>query len=143
MSDFFAAATTEFLKPISSLLEDEGISEIMVNGYNEIFAEKKGKIFKTKLAFEDEEQLMAAVRRIAQAVGKTVDEENPILDGRLPDGSRVNAVLSPVARKGIYVSIRKFMNDSLSVKQLVQFGAMSIEMAKFLNLCSAMAKNTI
>ncbi|MEZ4845453.1 MAG: CpaF family protein [Bdellovibrionota bacterium] len=143
MSDFFSAATTGFLKPIASLLEDEGISEIMINGHDEIFAEKKGKIFKTKLNFEDEEQLMAAVRRIAQAVGKTVDEEHPILDGRLPDGSRVNAVLSPVARKGIYVSIRKFMNDSLSVKQLVQFGAMSVEMAKFLNLCCAMAKNMI
>jgi len=143
MSDFFSDATTGFLKPIASLLGDEGISEIMINGYNEIFAEKKGKIFKTKLAFEDEEQLMAAVRRIAQAVGKTVDEDHPILDGRLPDGSRVNAVLSPVARKGIYVSIRKFMNDALSMKQLVQFGALSLEMAKFLNLCSAMAKNTI
>lgn len=143
MSDFFSDATTGFLKPIASLLADEAVSEIMVNGYNEIFAEKKGKIFKTKLAFEDEEQLMAAVRRIAQAVGKTVDEDHPILDGRLPDGSRVNAVLSPVARKGIYVSIRKFMSDALSMKQLVQFGAMSIEMAKFLNLCSAMAKNTI
>ncbi len=143
MSDFFADATTGFLKPIASLLGDESISEIMINGYNEIFAEKKGKIFKTKLAFEDEEQLMAAVRRIAQAVGKTVDEDHPILDGRLPDGSRVNAVLTPVARKGIYVSIRKFMNVSLSVKQLVQFGAMSVDMAKFLNLCCAMAKNTI
>ena len=143
MSDFFAAATAGFLKPIATLLEDEGISEIMINGHDEIFAEKKGKIFKTKLTFEDEEQLMAAVRRIAQAVGKTVDEDHPILDGRLPDGSRVNAVLSPVARKGIYVSIRKFMNDSLSVKQLVQFGALSLEMAKFLNLCAAMAKNMI
>jgi pilus assembly protein CpaF len=143
MSDFFSAATTGFLKPIASLLEDEAISEIMVNGYNEIFAEKKGKIFKTKLAFEDEEQLMAAVRRIAQAVGKTVDEDHPILDGRLPDGSRVNAVLPPTARKGIYLSIRKFMHDALSIKQLVQFGALSVEMAKFLNLCSAMAKNTI
>jgi pilus assembly protein CpaF len=143
MSDFFSDATTGFLKPIASLLEDEGISEIMINGYDEIFAEKKGKIFKTKLTFGDEELLMAAVRRIAQAVGKTVDEDHPILDGRLPDGSRVNAVLPPTARKGIYVSIRKFMTDSLSIKQLVQFGAMSVEMAKFLNLCSAMAKNTI
>ena len=143
MTDFFSDATSGFLKPIASLLADDAISEIMINGHNEIFAEKKGKIFKTTLAFEDEEQLMAAVRRIAQAVGKIVDEDHPILDGRLPDGSRVNAVLSPVARKGIYVSIRKFMNDSLSIKQLVGFGAMSVDMAKFLNLCSAMAKNTI
>lgn len=143
MTDFFSDATTGFLKPISSLLEDQDISEIMVNGFSEIFAEKKGKIFRTKLSFEDEEQLMAAVRRIAQAVGKTVDEDHPIMDGRLPDGSRVHAVIPPAARKGIYLSIRKFMHDSLSIKQLVQVGAMSLEMAKFLNLCSAMAKNTI
>lgn len=143
MSDFFSEATTGFLKPIASLLQDESISEIMINGPKEIYAEKKGKIFKTKFAFEDDEQLMAAVRRIAQSVGKTIDEDHPILDGRLPDGSRVNAVLPPTARKGIYVSIRKFMTDSLSIKQLVQFGALSVEMAKFLNLCSAMAKNTI
>ncbi len=143
MSDFFSEATSGFLKPISSLLTDPTISEIMVNGYAEIFAEKKGKIFKTKLSFEDEEQLMSAVRRIAQSVGKTIDEEHPILDGRLPDGSRVHAVIPPSARKGIYLSIRKFMHDSLTIKQLVQFGAMSVDMAKFLNLCSAMAKNTI
>jgi pilus assembly protein CpaF len=143
MADFFSEATTGFLKPISSLLTDPDVSEIMVNGYNEIFAEKKGKIFKTKLAFEGEEQLMAAVRRIAQTVGKSVDEDHQIMDGRLPDGSRVHAVIPPSARKGIYLSIRKFMHDSLTMKQLVQFGAMSLEMAKFLNLCSAMAKNTI
>ena len=143
MSDFFSEATTGFLEPISTLLDDPGISEIMVNGPSEVFGEKKGKIFRSKCAFEDEDQLMSAVRRIAQAVGRSVDEEHPILDGRLPDGSRVHAVIPPVAKKGIYLSIRKFMHDSLSIKQLVQSESMSLEMAKFVNLCCAMSKNII
>lgn len=143
MSDFFSDATTGFLKPISELLNDESVSEIMVNGYNVIYAERKGKIFKTKASFEDEDQLMSAVRRIAQAVGKTIDSNNQIMDGRLPDGSRVHAVMPPAARKGIYLSIRKFTRDSLSIKQLVQGGAMTVDMAKFINLCCILSKNII
>ncbi|HLG20103.1 MAG TPA: CpaF family protein [Bdellovibrionota bacterium] len=143
MADFFSEATTGFLRPIAAYLTDPDVSEIMVNGPAEIYVEKKGKIYKTKSAFEDEEQLMAAVRRLSQAVGRTIDATNPMMDARLPDGSRVHVMIPPCARRGIYVSIRKFGQHTLAMKQLVDVGALSIGMAKFLNLCVALAKNII
>lgn len=143
MADFFSEATSGFLQPIAPLLKDPDISEVMVNGYDQIYVEKKGKIYKTPAKFEDGEQLMAAVRRIAQAVGRSIDAKNPMMDARLPDGSRVHVMVPPVARKGIYVSIRKFARQLLSMKQLVDGGALSIPMAKFLNLCAALSKNMI
>jgi pilus assembly protein CpaF len=115
----------------------------MINSHDQIYVEKKGKIYKSPARFEDEEQLMAAARRIAQTVGRAIDTKNPMMDARLPDGSRVHVMIPPLARKGIYVSIRKFARQALSVKQLVDFGALSLPMAKCLNLCAALAKNTI
>lgn len=143
MSDFFSDATSGFLKPIATYLQDDQISEVMVNGFDLIYVEKKGKLYKTKAQFGSEDELMAAVRRIAQAVGRTIDEKSPILDGRLADGSRVNAVIPPAAKKGIYLTIRKFAQDKLTIKELVAGGSMSKDMAKFINLCMTMAKNTI
>ena len=134
---------TGFLKPISNLLSDSDISEIMVNAFDTIYVEKKGKIFKASETFRDDDELMAAVRRIAQTVGKRIDEENPLLDARLPDGSRVNIVIPPSARNGIYISIRKFGQSKMTVKQLVDVGALSVAMAKFLNLCVALHKNML
>mgnify|MGYP002813479346 CR=1 FL=1 len=86
---------------------------------------------------------MAAARRIAQTVGRAIDTKNPIMDARLPDGSRVHVMIPPLARKGVYLSIRKFARQALTMKQLVDIGALSLPMAKFLNLCTALAKNTI
>ncbi len=143
MSEFFSQATTGFLKPISSYLNDPDVSEVMVNGASQIYVEKKGKLYRTKARFEDEEALMSAVRRVGQAVGRTIDEKNPILDARLPDGSRVHAMVPPSARKGIYLAIRKFGQEALSMKQLVDGGSLSLPMAKFLNLCCALSKNCI
>lgn len=143
MTDFFSEATAGFLEPIVPFLNDPEISEVMVNGHDEIYVEKKGKLIRTDVRFEDEEELMAAIRRIAQMVGKRIDEKNLIMDARLPDGSRVHAVIPPTAKKGIYLTIRKFGRGFLSMKQLVEGGAMSIGMAKFLNLCVALSKNMI
>ena len=143
MADFFAEATAGFFQPVASFLTDPDISEVMVNGPSEIYVEKKGKLYKTKATFPDEEHLMAAVRRLAQAVGRTIDETNPLMDARLPDGSRVHAMIPPCARKGIYLSIRKFGQHALSMKQLVGAGALSLSMAKFLNLCVSLSKNII
>ncbi|MCB0326459.1 MAG: CpaF family protein [Bdellovibrionales bacterium] len=143
MSDFFHQATSGFLKPIAEFLEDESISEIMINGFDQVYIEKGGKLEKTKNSFEDSDQLMAAVRRIAQAVGKKIDEDQPILDGRLGDGSRIHAVIPPVAKKGIYLTIRKFTKESMKLKTLVKVGALSLEMAKFLNLCASLKKNIL
>lgn len=143
MTEAYSEFTTGFFRPISEYLQDPAVSEIMINGYDQIFIEKAGKMIKTKASFQDEEQLMAAVRRVAQAVGRMIHEKSPILDARLPDGSRVHVVIPPCARKGIYISIRKFSQHMLNLKQLVDGGALSLEMAKFMNLCVALAKNII
>lgn len=143
MTDFFSEAVIGFLKPIESFLGDPEIAEIMVNGHAEIYVEKKGKLLRTDAKFEDEEELMAAVRRIAQTVGKRVDPHHPVMDARLPDGSRVHTVIPPSAKKGIYLSIRKFEKQAMSMKQLVELKTLSIPMAKFLNLCTALSKNIL
>ena len=141
MSGFFGEATAGFLRPIAPFLSDPQVTEVMVNGPAEIFIEKAGRLHRTDAAFEDEERLMAAVRRVAQSVGRVIDEMHPTLDARLPDGSRVAAMIPPCARRGIYLSIRKFSRHSMSLKQLVDGGALSVDMAKFLNLCVSLSKN--
>jgi len=143
MSDFFAEATQGFLKPIRDYLLDDSVSEIMVNGYQSIFVEKGGKIYQTKASFNSEDELLAAVRRIGQSVGRSISEKEPIMDGRLADGSRVCAVIPPAAKEGIYLTIRKFSKTKLTMKQLVGWGSLSVEMAKFINLCMVSAKNVI
>ena len=143
MTDFFSEATAGFLKPIASYLQDEGVSEVMVNGHDQIFVEKKGKLFKTKAQFDSEDDLLAAVRRIAQAVGRSIDEKEPIMDGRLADGSRVNAVIPPAAKKGIYLTIRKFSKDKLGMDDLIRFGSLTPNMADFLKACVVARLNII
>lgn len=141
--DFFEETVKVFLKPIEEYLKDNSVSEIMVNGFDLIFIEKGGKLHKTPSRFADEDKLWAAVRNIAQFVGRTIDENNPILDARLPDGSRVHAVIPPCAKKGIYFSIRKFAKEDISIKQLVEYGTLSLAMAKFLNICILIKKNIL
>ena len=143
MPDFFSEATAGFLEPILPYLNDPEVSEVMVNGAQEVYVEKKGRIIRTQTQFADEEELMAAVRRIAQMVGKRIDERHLLMDARLPDGSRVHVAIPPTAKKGIYLTIRKFGQGFLSMKQLVEGGALTIPMAKFLNLCVALSKNLI
>ncbi len=143
MQDILAKTTKAFLKPIATYLEDEAVSEVMINGASSIYIEKQGKLIKTDTVFADEEQLMAAVRNIAQFVGRKVDPSHSIMDARLPDGSRIHVVLPPCARQGIYMTIRKFARENLGVKDLVKSSSLSVECAKFLNLCVTMAKNII
>ncbi|HMQ10104.1 MAG TPA: CpaF family protein [Oligoflexia bacterium] len=143
MSDFFSEATASFLGPIKAFLEDPDIAEIMVNGPEHIFIERHGKILKTQARFKDVDELMAAIRRIGQMVGKIINEQTPIMDARLEDGSRVHVVLSPSARTGPYLTIRKFQEEKMSLRQLVEKGALNVDMAKFLNLVVQMAKNII
>ena len=143
MSDFFAEATQSFLQPIAEYLNDVTVAEIMVNGPSQIYIEKKGKLQKTSAQFRDDDELMAAVRRIAQTVGKKIDRDSPIMDARLHDGSRVHAMIAPAARQSAYLSIRKFIQESMSLRQIVDGGALSMNMAKFLNLCVAVKKNIL
>lgn len=132
-----------FLSPIQVYLKDESVSEVMINGPHEIFIERKGIIEKTDAQFLDEQALQAAVRNIAQFVGRRIDEDNPILDARLPDGSRIAAVLPPCARNGTTMSIRKFSKSNPTFVDMINRGSITKDAARFLDVCIFLAKNTI
>ena len=143
MSSVFQDAISNFLAPIEILLNDESVTEIMINGPREIFVEISGKVQKTECQFKDEESLLAAMRSIAQSVGKVIDAENPRLDARLPDGSRIAVVIPPMSRKGTSVAIRKFSKEKLGLRDLINFGTISEVGARFLDCCMYLGKNTL
>ncbi len=128
---------------IKAYLDDDSVSEVLVNGPNEIFIERHGLLERTDAKFKDEQALQAAVRNIAQFVGRRIDDENPTLDARLPDGSRVHAVLPPCSRKGTTLSIRKFSKGNPSFVDLINRGTVSKDAARFLDVCVFLAKNMI
>lgn len=137
------AAIRSFLGPIRELWDDPTVSEILINGPSDIFIERKGKMVRTEATFPDEDSLRAAVNNIAQSVGRRITEEEPRLDARLPDGSRVAVVIPPCARNGTTVSIRKFTQSKISFKDYVQMGAISADGAQFLDLCMYLGKNIL
>lgn len=139
----FETSVQVFLKPILPWLKDDSVSEIMINGPATIFVERRGLIEKVDAKFEDENSLLAAVRNISQFVGRPIDNEHPFLDARLPDGSRIHAVVAPVARNGTTVAIRKFSKDKLTLKDLISKGALSAEAARFIDVCLYLKKNII
>ena len=139
----FEDSVQTFLGPVMQFLNDESVSEVMINGPKEIFIERRGLIEKTDATFRDEQSLVAAVRNIAQFVGRTIDENSPVLDARLPNGSRVCAVLPPCARKGTTMSIRKFSSSVPTFVDLINRGSITKEAARFLDVCIYLAKNTI
>jgi pilus assembly protein CpaF len=142
-SSVFEDSIATFLSPIVGFLADDSVSEVMINGPEEIFVERRGLIEKTEAKFRDEQSLVAAVRNIAQFVGRTIDGDNPVLDARLPDGSRICAVLPPCSRKGTTLSIRKFSKGNPSFVDLINRGSITKEAARFLDVCIFLAKNTI
>jgi pilus assembly protein CpaF len=123
------------LGPLESLLEDPEVSEIMVNGPKTIFAERRGRLGQSDLVFEDERQLRRVIDRIVARIGRRVDESSPMVDARLPDGSRVNIVIPPLAVQGSSITIRKFSRVPYKVSDLVNFGTMNKEMADFIRAC--------
>jgi len=141
--EIFKDSLREFLKPIQKYLDDDRVSEIMINGPDDIFVEVKGKIIKTKAKFSSEPALLAAARNISQFVGKPISEEDPILDARLPDGSRICVVIPPCAKNGTTIAIRKFSKEKLGLKDLINFGSMSPDMARFLDICIKLKKNIL
>ena len=143
MSGVFQNAIRSFLSPIGDLLEDPVVTEIMINGHKEIFAERKGLVYRTPNQFPSEDALISAMRSIAQSVGRRIDDENPILEARLPDGSRIQVVLPPMSRKGTTVAIRKFSQEKLSLKDLITFGSLDKTGARFLDICIHLGKNII
>jgi pilus assembly protein CpaF len=121
--------------PLQPLLEDETITEIMVNGAKNIYIERKGKIHRVPVTFENNEHVLRIIDRIVAPLGRRIDEASPYVDARLPDGSRVNAVISPISLVGPVLTIRKFARNPITVDQLIQFGSISQESLQFLKAC--------
>jgi pilus assembly protein CpaF len=118
--------------PMQPLLEDETISEIMVNGAKNIYIERAGKIIRAPLTFENDDHVMRIIDRIVAPMGRRIDESSPYVDARLPDGSRVNAVIPPISLVGPVITIRKFFKNPITIEQLVQFGTITPEALQFL-----------
>lgn len=132
-----------FLAPIQPLLDDARVSDILINGPFEIHVERGGRLEATGLCFPDEDALLAAIKNMAQYVGKTIDAFTPLLDGRLPDGSRVQVTLAPCARRGPYVSIRRFRRQSLMLDDLITTGSLTSAAITFLRAAVEMAANLL
>jgi pilus assembly protein CpaF len=129
--------------PLQELLNDLDVTEIMVNGPRSIFVEKRGKIIKSSVAFNDDQHVLRIIDRIVAPLGRRIDESSPMVDARLPDGSRVNAVIRPIALCGPTLSIRKFKKDGVSIDDLIRFGSLSREMAEFLSACVRASLNIV
>ena len=121
--------------PIQPLLDDPGIDEIMVNGPESVFVERQGKIIKTTVRFEDDAHILRLIEKIIFPLGRHIDADHPAVDARLPDGSRVNAVIPPVAIDGPAITIRKFSKERLGIEKLIEFGSLTEKMAEFLRAC--------
>ena len=135
MSDQFSVTVRSFLEPINQYLDDPEVTEIMVNSPDEIWIEKSGKLQRTDSKFESEDALKSAINNISQFVKRRIDEENPTMDARLPDGSRVHAILPPCARKGLCLDIRKFSAETLTMEKLVSFGSITPDAVEFIKAC--------
>jgi pilus assembly protein CpaF len=133
----------EFLEPIREFLLDADVSEIMINGPQQVYIEKGGRLHLTEARFPSDMGLVSVCQQIAKSVGRTVDVNNPVLDARLPDGSRFNAVIAPAARRGTTVAIRKFFSEKLTLEKLLEFGALSPPAAEFIEACVRGALNII
>ena len=131
------------LGPLEALLQDDSVNDILVNGPQQIFVERAGKLQLTDITFKDERHLLRIIDKIVSAVGRRVDESNPYVDARLSDGSRFNAMVPPIAVDGSLVSIRKFKKDKLGIRDLVGFGAFSEDMAMYLEAAVACRLNVI
>lgn len=131
------------LGPLDPLLADDSISEIMVNGKNQVYVERKGLLWLTDVKFDSDEQLMTVIDRIVTPLGRHVDESSPMVDARLSDGSRVNAIIPPLALKGPTVTIRKFPKDSITVDDLIKWKSASPKMMMFLEACVKAKENII
>jgi len=121
--------------PITPLLNDPEVTEVMVNGPDKVYIEKNGKIELTGVFFRNNNHIMHIIERIVTPLGRRIDESMPMVDARLPDGSRVNAIIPPLALNGPTITIRKFFKDSLSIDDLVRFGTLTPQMAGFLEAC--------
>ncbi len=141
----FEQITAEILGlgPLQTLLEDETVTEVMVNGAKNIYVERKGKIHRVPVTFESNEHVMRIIDRIVAPLGRRIDESSPYVDARLADGSRVNAVIPPISLIGPILTIRKFSKIPISLEQLVQFGTLTGESLQFLKACVEARLNVV
>jgi pilus assembly protein CpaF len=133
----------DFFAPVRLYLDDPSVTEIMINGHAEIFIERAGRIERTDARFGSRHELMSAVRNMAQYVGRHADEHRPILEGRFPDGSRVEAILPPASPDGPTVSIRRFSRDPLTIDMLLGYGALTHDLAETVRVIVACKQNII
>jgi len=131
------------LGPISPLLRDPTVSEIMVNGPTQVYVERDGVLEKTEMQFRDDAHILRVMEKIVSPLGRRIDESSPMVDARLSDGSRVNAIIPPLALNGPTLTIRKFSKDPFKIADLIRFGTLSGEMAKFLEACVKARLNII
>jgi pilus assembly protein CpaF len=129
--------------PIQSLLDDPSISEIMVNGAKAIFIERNGELSETELHFEDDAQVLRIIDRMIHPLGRRVDREHPMVDAHLPDGSRVNAIIPPAAVDGPSITIRKFLQNRMTIEDLIRVGTLNEHMAEFLQACVVARLNIV
>ena len=131
------------LGPLEYLLERDDITEIMVNGPDQVYVERGGVLYRTDTAFADNNQVLAAIERIVSPLGRRIDESSPMVDARLPDGSRVNAIIPPLSLTGPTVTIRKFSKKPFTADDLIRFGSVSPDIIRFLAVCVAVRKNIL
>ena len=131
------------LGPLESLLADDTVSEIMVNRYDQIFVERAGKLQESEIVFSSDQAVQSAIERIVAPLGRRIDESSPMVDGRLKDGSRVNAVIPPLSLKGPSLTIRKFSKRKLQAQDMVNYGSATMDMMNFLKLAVEQRKNVL
>ncbi len=129
--------------PIEPLLKDDSVSEIMVNGPRQVYVERSGKLVLSDVVFQDDDHVMRVIDRIVSPLGRRIDESSPMVDARLPDGSRINAVIPPISLVGPTLTIRKFAKDPLTSEDLIRFGTVSREMVTFLKACVEARLNVV
>ncbi|HWR67230.1 MAG TPA: CpaF family protein [Bellilinea sp.] len=129
--------------PLQPLLDDPDISEVMVNGHEKVYIERKGKIIKTDITFPNDDAVLRTIDKIIMPLGRRIDADSPTVDARLPDGSRVNAVIPPVAIDGPTITIRKFQKDKLTMEQYINLGTVTENMAEFMRICVLSRLNII
>jgi pilus assembly protein CpaF len=141
----FEQITAEILGygPIQPLLEDDTITEVMVNGAKNIYVERAGKIIRIPVVFESDEHVMRVIDRIVAPLGRRIDESSPYVDARLPDGSRVNAIIPPISLVGPVLTVRKFARNPITLEQLIEFGTITPEALQFLKACVESRLNMI
>ncbi len=129
--------------PLEVLLADPDVSDIMINGHAQVYIEKRGKIFLSDVKFSSEKHLLNVVQKIVTLVGRRIDESSPMVDARMPDGSRFNAIIPPLALNGCLVSIRKFKRHKMPLREYLEYDSMSPEMCNFLEICGNIRLNII